>query len=257
MNNQDILYETNPQIREKKAVWRFFESPDINALCADWWKYFAVGIPLNLTKANYEGDIDLLICRPTRNPANKEMDFDTPQYRVFEVKVSTANVLGVPKSLKHGKIKQLEGQMKKLKAFGCPLLYHFELHIFETGFSNLNNYPTPSILESVELKNNFFQSNDFGYIVSALEFIEGVPENRAGKWHRIANIAVPKKYTPSEPFNTLAIQLDKFYKDNQRELHKNSFYGKPVISYCYKCRNLVIPTPEISCSKCGKTLLTD
>lgn len=253
--NVDILFEVDPQIRERLTVWRLFDSPHINALCNDWWKYFAVGIPLKLAGANHEGDIDFLVCRPSIKFPEREMDFDVPQYRVFEVKVSTSDLRGIPKSLKHGKLRRLQGQMQKLKAFGCPLLYHFEVHILETGFSDMNNYPTQGMRESVELKHEFFQSDNYGYIVTALEFTKSLSEDRAGIWHPLINITTPNKYASLEPFNVLSTQLDLFYKIHKNELHEKSFQGKPVISYCYACSSLIVPTHQRSCSKCGKSLL--
>ncbi len=257
MNPEEILFKTNSQKREKLTVWRLFNSPFIYDLSAGLWKYFAVGIPLNLLGGETIGDIDLLICRPTLSHQTYEVDFEKLEYRVFEIKVSTTDINGIPKSLKLGKMNKIKSQVNKLKKFGCPLIYYFEIFLFETGFSDSNFSPTKEMIKSIKTKEEFFATNQHGFLISALEFVKNFPEKHACKWRPIINVSMPEKQDSKKAFHNLSNCLEKFYNENLNILKQNSFNGIPVISYCYSCRQLIVPKTTLECSKCNTTLLTD
>lgn len=233
----DTLYNTNSQQRERNAIFQFFNSPFIFALCNDWWNWFAVGIPMNLNGNDIDGDLDLIVSRPSKTPPQIGTK---PMYRVFEVKTSIIEKEGKVRSLKLGKINELNGQLKKLKKFGCHQLFLFDIYVIQSGFSLINDSLPIKIKEAIFKKARETIDIKIGYVAGAIESSPFYDDNVGGILHPLINIISADKLDPVGPFLGLMEKLEHFYNDfkNNKENLKNM--GIPIITYCYDCKKLTM-----------------
>lgn len=121
---EDSLFNTDDQQREKACSWKIQSNTLLfSGLTNDYWRWRAVGIPLDLSDKSLEGDIDLMFAMRHRS-----QDRDGPArfaniYRGFELKTAKVKKSGEVKSLKDGRFKKTIAQLQKLCDFGLPQFF--------------------------------------------------------------------------------------------------------------------------------------
>lgn len=227
------LFAADSQDRELMAIFKLFNSPNIFALCSDWFQWFAINIPLNLIGDNaFEGDIDLLISMPREI---SPQDTGGSRYRAFEIKSIILSKSGEIKSLGRGKHRKIVSQLKKLKNFGCEQIYLLEIYIAERGYSSTGQTLHPDALIDLVKKKQFLATQGFGYVTLIDEPSEQYLDSGGGVAHIPQNILSATRNVASPPFFDLAEYLDRFYKENVGDRP-----GFNAIVYCKKCKKLFI-----------------
>jgi len=229
------------------------------SLCDTWWKWAAIGVPLNLLdKRQPQGDIDLLIAMTVPIVKNNEVDLSHVIYRSFEVKTSKVKETGEIRSLKNTdkKFDKVIGQLNKLKIFGAEQIFLLEVYIAEAGFSS-TSFDIPEQLVNV-VKNRYkkIEGNIYGYVVTFLEQIIGFDEENTGKAHIPMNIHPPTTLSIKDPFFNLVSYLNSYFEKNNQNLEGTGKFVT-VMTYCDKCKKIIIPDSYInpSCIICGKDLI--
>ncbi len=242
------LFKTNSQIRETKAILKIFRTPNWAALCNDTFNWFAFNIPMDLLRNNsFKGDIDIIVSMPGSFPPNLETP---PKYRCFEVKSILVKKDGEAKSLKRGKHKKVRSQLNKLIKFGSHQVILLEIYALERGFSNNLSFPTEEISREITTKANLLKNNKVGYLIITDEATDNIQDSFGGKYSFPDNILVGPPHEISKPFSDLANYLDTFYKE---ESHKLSVEGFSAITFCNKCKELVlfpVHSDTLICYKC-------
>jgi hypothetical protein len=113
------------------------------------------------------------------------------------------------------------------------------------------------MITSINSKKDFFQQNKIGYITTGLEFTGSDPETQSGYQHGLINVSVPELSYSQEPFKSLMEHLNIFFENNKKIFAGNAEIGKPVITYCYSCKELIVigSNGNLNCPKCALTLL--
>ena len=235
--NMSVLFDTASQSRESAAIYQIFNSPHQFAICSDWWDWFAINIPLShFDKNGFEGDLDLIVRRPGFNALGMPDKKARPTYRVFEVKSSTIDKSGTPKSIKNSErtVKKICGQLEKIQEFGSPNIFLLEIFILQDLYSSLNAYPHKSIMSSIESKIEQLAELGVGYLFTSFEPTPGMSEAVGGKYYNLEHCLLPKSNKISGEFYRLADRLDDFFTKNGG-LEKGS-----IINFCNSCRELSI-----------------
>ncbi|MDD4289929.1 MAG: tetratricopeptide repeat protein [Patescibacteria group bacterium] len=240
------LFITNSQIRETKAIMKLFKTPHWSALCNDTFIWFAVNIPLHLLENNksIKGDIDILVKMPETFPFNENT---LSRYRSFEVKSILVNRNGKSKSLKTGKHQKIYEQLKKLKKFGSGQVILLEIYALERGFSDCNVFPTTEIEREIINKANLIKNDGFGYLIIKDEASKSIQDGSGGVFYVPDNVLIGYPNIIKSPFVDLVNYLDEFYK---REIQKRGFCGLPIITYCKKCKKLILINASEEENKC-------
>jgi len=115
-NDSGVLYKSNKQNLETRAIYKLLRGANMPALCNDTWEWFAVNIPYDAIEKNgFVGDIDIILKRP-RYLGNYDAGFT---YRGFEVKIAKVNSAGKIEKIHRGESKEREIKktIKEIKGF--------------------------------------------------------------------------------------------------------------------------------------------
>ncbi|MBN1325739.1 tetratricopeptide repeat protein [Candidatus Falkowbacteria bacterium] len=247
------MFSVKAQVRETKSILKLFQTPNWAALCNDTFTWFAINIPYELINNHkFKGDIDLLVKMPKELPPIED---GPARYRSFEIKSILVEKSGKARSLKRGKHKNALKQLKKLKEFGSDQVILLEIYHIERGFSNFNNFPTQEIKQEIINKTNLFKENEFGYLIIRDEPSATIQDGMGGILSFPQNILTARPHTIKSPFIDLIKYIDEFWK---KETSNRSFGGISVISYCKRCKKLIILDTRdetMTCSNCRSSIL--
>jgi len=260
-----ILFHSDSQHRENKAIWRMFETKLLTTELSKGypWKWYAVNIPMDLRGVSgTKGDIDLIahLIEPPINP-----DIEPPSfYRTWEVKVSLLDKEANPRSLKReGRTQKIIKQMQKTRKYGASSVSLLELFVLEDGFFSKHNFPSTEVASV--MKSRFVELNNLGFGYQVLPFEhEQVGDTDYGlkslnaihnPFQTSIRLLESKLTDAQSPFLDLIEALNNFYLNWKPKEQSRPFF--PVISFCKTCRDLtmVYPDHSITCSKCGVSLL--
>ncbi len=256
---KDVLFNVNNQQRERAAVWKIIRSfVAFSALCNDWWKWTAVGIPLDLIdKDQPQGDIDLLIAMPVPSPKDEAAENEII-YRAFEVKTSKVTRDGNVRSLKDNEVKfqKVIKQLDKLREFGAEQIFLLEVYIAQSGYSSASFRFPVEIQKAITARFQKIRGGAYGYVATFIEQITGFDEENTGVAHIPINIHPAAINASKKPFNDLVSNLNEFFESQiQNSIGPRRLIT--VITYCDKCRHLLIPESDLDprCPACGKDLI--
>ena len=255
-----ILFETDPQYREFKIIWRIFEEFPLFTGLADGlpFPWFAINIPMDLV-SKFRGDFDIIACLVNMRDSEKRYE---RIYKTWEVKTVLMDKAGKPISLKAGKTKDFIKQLKVHRNFGSPSISLLEVYLCHIDFMRSNPFPPPTIHPIVGQKTVATTKEGFGYQILPFGHDESWDMMDYGllAYHHNhskppCNIIDPKIQVSAEPFNSLTKLLNDFHDAHKNEPGLEGFH---VITFCRKCKKLVIigTKNEFACMYCGEDLST-
>jgi hypothetical protein len=250
---EDSLFNTDNEQREKACSWKIQSNTLLfSGLTNEYWRWRAVGIPLDLSDKSLEGDIDLMFAMRHRS-----QDRDGPArfaniYRGFELKTAKVKKSGEVKSLKDGRFKKTIAQLQKLCDFGLPQVFLLEAFIVEAGYSPASKGRMPTeVRNSVANKRAQIENKDFGYVALAIEQIPGYSEAHTGVLWPGTTVKEAKTNPLRPPFSRLVSTVEEFAEKN------GAIGGRSVVTFCYRCRNLtaVVASGPYVCTNCKTPLI--
>ena len=216
------LFNTDNQEQETKAILKILRNPYItNALCNDWWDWFAVNVPYDaLEKNGFKGDIDILLKRPT----HPEAYYGGFTYRAFEVKVTKVNKNGEIKSGLHrgkGQLRKLKLKLNLLKKFGCELVFFLEIFILERGYSKKFTFPSDEIEKEIMNKAEELKSLGVGYVVCVDEPSVTHDDESGGQLYFPNNVLSTQKNEIKDDFRKMVSKITETKKRLLDSNHEN------------------------------------
>lgn len=244
-NDSGVLYKSEEQNLETRAIYKLLRGANMPALCNDTWEWFAVNIPYDsIEKNGFEGDIDIILKRP-RYLGSYDAGFT---YRGFEVKIAKVSSLGKIEKIHRGQSKErkIKKQLKKLKDFGCEQVFLLELFVLERGYSMGQHFPSEEIIKEIQNKSKFLKNNGYGYVIMAEEPSNTHDEESGGIVHLPLNIIQAQTNIVSHNFNKLVENIDLVIKQGFTSISntkKNHEFASSKATYCKTCKKLVMAVP--------------
>jgi len=234
------LYESDPQYREKAAMWRILSLLPLYAPLAQdrIWRWFAANIPMDLgTGGSFNSDIDL-IARLNYFPLARNVWF----FRAWEVKVALLGKDGNAHSLKAGKLSRLMNQLSIYREFGAPDVSLLDVFVCEPGFLQAHRFPTPKVAETLAAKFPALRREGFGYYALAFQLTGGSAADPGlsslifgpGPAQTVWNPLAARGGQPTEGYAKLMARLGEFFEHSPDRPSKN-FHQ---IVFCRVCRQL-------------------
>ncbi len=263
INSTMILFESNPQYREKATIWHIFSLGPLYRCLAGGrvFRWFALNIPMDLgTGGTFTSDIDIL-ARLYDYPRTSEW-----LYRAWEVKVSLLCKDGTARSLKVGKTQRTMTQLRAYRDFGIPAVSLLDVYLCEAGFMRTSGFPTPSVKNAIGAKIPELQREGFGYQLLPFEhekhegadaglLTTGRPrktdsENWSIPYASTINLFPPQRKKSADPFAHLADRLNDFFESSKKPSNNQ-------IVFCRECRQLqmIRMTDEFECPSCHTDLV--
>jgi hypothetical protein len=253
------LYESDPQYREKAAMWRILSLLPLYAPLAQGriWRWFAANIPMDLgTGGSFNSDIDL-IARLNYFPLARDVWF----FRTWEVKVALLGKDGNAHSLKAGKLSRLMNQLGIYREFGAPDVSLLDVFVCEPGFLQTHPFPTPKVSETLTAKFPSLRGEGFGYYALAFQLAGDSAADPGlsslifgpGPAQTVWNPLPPRGGQPTAGFAQLMARLVEFFESSPDRPSKN-FHQ---IVFCRACRQLQLirMRDEHVCPACRDDLI--